>query len=190
MSGEIRCLPRAASTASFGPVATRGASASAGPCAGAAVDARGSPGTPSVAAVAAAARATSRRTSRSLHHPGVDGRASASERSAVERVPHENAATVLVDPLVLRDLEVHLMTQDLRLWPVATAPVCTDGPRPAFQIRRRMLTARRGEWDEGREGVPVWFAFGDIWYDVAEPLPWAAHQALYRTLERYDEHVR
>ena len=40
-----------------------------------------------------------------------------------------NAATVLVDPSVLRDLEVHLMTLDLRLWPVATAPICSDGPR-------------------------------------------------------------
>ena len=51
----------------------------------------------------------------------------------MERVPHENAATVLVDPRVLRDLEVHLMAQDLRLWPVATAPICSDGRQgPCF----------------------------------------------------------
>lgn len=72
----------------------------------------------------------------------------------MERVPHENAATVLVDPRVLRDLEVHLMSLDLRLWPVATAPICTDGPRTAFQIRRRMLTARRGEWDDAADWEP------------------------------------
>ena len=108
----------------------------------------------------------------------------------MERAPHENAATVLVDPLVLRDLEVHLMTLDLRLWPVATAPVCEDGPRTAFQIRRRLLTARRGEWDDAVDWVPVWIAFGESWYDEAEPLPWSAHKTLWRTLERYAGHVR
>ena len=105
------------------------------------------------------------------------------------RVPHENAATVLVDPAVLRDLEVDLMTRDLRLWPVATAPICADGPRTAFQIRRRMLTARRGEWDHAAEWVPAWVAFGESWYDGAEPLPWSAHRTLYRTLEAYAGHV-
>jgi hypothetical protein len=107
----------------------------------------------------------------------------------MERAPHENAATVLVDPRVLRDLEVHLMTQDLRLWPVATAPICADGPRTAFQLRRRLLEARRGAWDDAVGWVPVWIAFGESWYDGAEPLPWSAHQALYRTLDRYDGHL-
>jgi hypothetical protein len=107
----------------------------------------------------------------------------------MERAPHENAATVLVDPLVLRDLEVHLMTLDLRLWPIATAPVCEDGPRTAFQTRRRLLTARRGECDDAAEWVPVWVAFGESWYDGAEPLPWSAHKTLWRTLERYAGHV-
>jgi hypothetical protein len=108
----------------------------------------------------------------------------------MERVPHENAATVLVDPRVLRDLEVHLMSLDLRLWPVATAPICADGPRTAFQIRRRLLTARRGDWDDAADWEPVWIAFGESWRQGAEPLPWAAHAALYRTLERYATHVR
>ena len=105
------------------------------------------------------------------------------------RAPHENVATVLVDPLVLRDLEVHLMTLDLRLWPVATAPVCEDGPRTAFQVRRRLLTARRGAWDDAADWVPVWIAFGESWYDGAEPLPWSAHKTLWRTLEGYAGHV-
>ena len=107
----------------------------------------------------------------------------------MQRTPHVNAATVLVDPAVLRELEVHLMTQDLQLWPVATAPICADGPRTAFQIRRRLLTSRRGDWDDAVEWVPVWIAFGDSWYDGAEPLPWTAHETLYRTLDRYAGHV-
>jgi hypothetical protein len=108
----------------------------------------------------------------------------------MERTRHENAATVLVDPAVLRDLEVHLMAQDLRLWPVATAPVVADGPRRAFQIRRRMLMARRGAWDDAAEWVPAWISFGESWYEGAEPLPWGAHEALYRTLARYADQVR
>jgi hypothetical protein len=106
------------------------------------------------------------------------------------REPHENVATVLVDPVVLRELEVHLMSLDLRLWPVATAPICLDGPRRAFQVRRRLLIAQRGAWDDAATWTPVWISFGESWYDGAEPLPWSAHQVLYRTLEQYAGHVR
>ena len=108
----------------------------------------------------------------------------------MERLPHENVATVLVDPAVLRDLEMHLMSLDLRLWPVATAPICADGPRRAFQIRRRMVEARRGSWDDAADRTPVWIGFGESWYDGAEPLPWSAHRTLWQTLERYADHVR
>lgn len=108
----------------------------------------------------------------------------------MEREPHENVATVLIDPGVLPQLEVHLMSLDLRLWPIATAPICTDGPRRAFQTRRRMLLAKRGAWDEAAEWTPVWISFGESWYAGADPLPWAAHQTLYRTLEQYADHVR
>jgi hypothetical protein len=61
-------------------------------------------------------------------------------------------ATVLVDPAVLRDLELALMPHDLWVWLVETAPVCTDGARMAFQVRRRMLMAKRGAWDQGSPG--------------------------------------
>ncbi|GAB3198972.1 hypothetical protein GCM10027062_14550 [Nocardioides hungaricus] len=108
----------------------------------------------------------------------------------MERAPHENVATVLVDPGVLPQLEVHLMSLDLRLWPIATAPTCADGPRRAFQVRRRMLMAERGAWDDAVAWTPVWISFGESWYDGAEPLPWSAHQTLYRTLEQYADHVR
>ena len=99
-------------------------------------------------------------------------------------------ATVLVAPAALRELELDLMSLDLWVWPVATASVYEDGPRAAFQIRRRLLMARRGAWDDAADWTPVWIAFGESWYDGAEPLPWAAHQTLWRTLERYAEHVR
>jgi hypothetical protein len=53
-----------------------------------------------------------------------------------------------------------------------------------------MLMARRGAWDDAAAWTPVWISFGESWYDGADPLPWAAHQVLYRTLEQYAEHVR
>ena len=106
------------------------------------------------------------------------------------RAPHENVATVLVDPRVLPDVELELMELDLRVWPVATAPICVDGPRTAFQLRRRMVTARRGAWDVAATWTPVWISFGESWYDGAKPLPWAAHQTLWRALETHGDHVR
>ena len=60
------------------------------------------------------------------------------------RRPHQNVATVLVDPRALRDLELELMALDLWVWPVATAGISADGPRLAFQIRRRLVQAKRG----------------------------------------------
>ncbi|GGL44628.1 hypothetical protein H9L10_12275 [Phycicoccus endophyticus] len=105
------------------------------------------------------------------------------------RPPHENVATVLVDPAVLAALEVSLMHLDLRVWPMATAPICADGPRQAFQYRRRMLEARRGAWDHAAHWVPVWVSFGASWREGEEPLPWAAHAALWEELARWSGHV-
>lgn len=106
------------------------------------------------------------------------------------REPHENVATVLVDPAVLVELEMELMALDLRVWPVATAPICADGPRRAFQLRHRMLTARRGAWDLAAGWTPVWISFGDSWRDGAEPLSWAARATLYAALDARRDHVR
>jgi hypothetical protein len=108
----------------------------------------------------------------------------------VRRAPHENVATVLVDPRALADVELDLMALDLRVWPVCTAPICTDGPRMAFQIRRRLLEKHRGDWDLAAGWTPVWVGFGDTWRDGDEPLPWAAHEALWRALDCYTEQVR
>jgi hypothetical protein len=108
----------------------------------------------------------------------------------MRRAPHENVATVLVDPRALGELEVHLMGLDLHLWPVETAPICEDGPRAAFQLRRRMLMARRGAWDDAAGWVPAWVSFGETWRDGDEPLPWSAHRVLYGTLDQYAGQVR
>lgn len=99
-------------------------------------------------------------------------------------------ATVLVDPRVLPDVELELMAQDLTVWPVRTAPICEDGPRAAFQLRRRLLMQHRGDWDLAAEWVPVWIGFGHTWRTGDEPLPWVAHQALWRALDGYAAHVR
>ncbi|MFT4286368.1 hypothetical protein [Nocardioides sp.] len=106
------------------------------------------------------------------------------------RLPHENVATVLVDPSVLADVELALMELDLRLWPVRTAPICEDGPRQEFQLRRRMLMAKRGAWDCAADWTPVWISFGASWYHGDDPLPWRAHATLWELLEEYADHVR
>lgn len=106
------------------------------------------------------------------------------------RHPHENVATVLVDPRVLEDVEIALMELDLRVWPVRTAPICVDGPRTEFQVRRRLIMQKRGAWDDAADWVPVWISFGDSWRRGDDPLPWEAHQTLWRTLETYAAHVR
>jgi hypothetical protein len=105
------------------------------------------------------------------------------------RRPHENVATVLVDPRVLGDLELALMAHDLRVWPVQTAPICADGPRTAFQIRRRFLLSHRDDV-LAADWTPVWVSFGASWRVGDEPLPWAAHQTLWQALDEYAAHVR
>jgi hypothetical protein len=95
-----------------------------------------------------------------------------------------------VDPRVLGDVELELMALDLRVWPVRTAPNCVDGPRTAFQVRRRLLMSHRGEWDLAADWVPVWIGFGPSWQHGDEPLPWTAHQALWRALDAFADHVR
>ena len=89
----------------------------------------------------------------------------------MERPPHENVATVLVDPLVLGELELDLATRDLWVWSIASAGIAPDGPRLAFQIRRRMLMAKRGAWDCAMHWTPVWIAFGETWHRGDDPLP-------------------
>ena len=108
----------------------------------------------------------------------------------MRRVPHENVATVLVAPSVLADVELDLMRLDLRVWPVSTAPICVDGPRTAFQIRHRLLTRHRGEWDLAADWTPVWIGFGESWRNGDEPLPWAAPATLWRALDGFADHVR
>jgi len=108
----------------------------------------------------------------------------------VRRLPHENVATVLVDPRILPDLELELMALDLRVWPVRTAPICADGPRTDFQLRRSLIMKQRGAWDLAANWATVWIGFGATWRSGDEPLPWAAHAALWHALDGHAEHVR
>jgi hypothetical protein len=108
----------------------------------------------------------------------------------VTREPHENVATVLVDPRALAELELELMMLDLHVWPISTAPICADGPRAAFQTRRRLLMQHRGDWDLAEAWVPVWVTFGASWRRGEEPLPWSAHATLWQVLDSHAEHVR
>ena len=108
----------------------------------------------------------------------------------MRRLPHENVATVLVDPPVLPDLELELMALDLRVWPVRTAPICADGARTAFQIRRKMIMRQQGEWDLAAAWTPVWIGFGGTWHTGDEPLPWTAHHVLWTALASRADHVR
>ena len=36
----------------------------------------------------------------------------------------------------------------------------------------------------------MWIGFGASWRHGDEPLPWSAHQTLWKTLEQYADHVR
>ena len=108
----------------------------------------------------------------------------------MRRLPHENVATVLVDPPYLRELELALMERDLWVWPVATAPICMDGPRRAFQIRKRLVESQRGRWDCAAEWIPVWISFGETWRDGDEPLSWLGHRALWDVLASHADHAR
>ena len=103
---------------------------------------------------------------------------------------HENVATVLVDPLMLRDLELDLMSQDFRVWPIYSVATFPDAPRLAFQIRRALIDWSQGRWALAADWTAIWITFGDSWLDGDEPLPWAAHAALWDKLADYSEHVR
>ena len=109
---------------------------------------------------------------------------------AVRRAPHENVATVQVDPRVLSDLELALILRDLRLWPVRSAPIVVDGRRTEFQVRRRLLLQHRGAWDLAAEWTATWIGFGASWRRGDEPLPWAAHQSLWEVLDSHADGVR
>jgi hypothetical protein len=60
----------------------------------------------------------------------------------------------------------------------------------AFQIRRRLVTMHRGEWDAAEDWTPVWISFGASWRTGEEPLPWRAHATLWNALDGYGDHVR
>ena len=36
----------------------------------------------------------------------------------------------------------------------------------------------------------MWISFGESWYSGSDPLPWAAHRALWDKLRDYADHTR
>src|SRR5690349_14270185 len=82
------------------------------------------------------------------------------------------------------------MALDLQVWPVRTAPICADGARQEFQLRRRLVESHRGAWDVAADWTPVWISFGASWRDGEDPLPWAAHAALWQALAEHSDVVR
>jgi hypothetical protein len=102
----------------------------------------------------------------------------------------ENMATVLVDPAVLPDFELDLMSNDFRVWTVHTAPVLRDAPRAAFQIRRSLIDWSNGRWEIAADWTLVWITFGESWLDGENPIPWPSHAALWSKLTEYEANVR
>jgi hypothetical protein len=103
---------------------------------------------------------------------------------------HENVATVLVEPAVLRDFELDLMANDFRVWAVHRVPTFPDAPRLAFQIRRSLIDHSNGRWADAADWTLVWITFGESWLDGDEPIPWPAHATLWDKLAEYRGHVR
>jgi hypothetical protein len=102
----------------------------------------------------------------------------------------ENMATVLVNPAVLDDFELDLMSDDFRVWAVHTAPIFPDAPQAAMQIRRGLIDWSNGRWAVAADWTLVWITFGERWLDGDNPIPWPAHAALWNKLAGYAEHVR
>jgi hypothetical protein len=102
----------------------------------------------------------------------------------------ENMATVLVDPMVLDDFELDLMSEDFRVWTVHTTTTFPDAAQAAMQIRRSLLDWSNGRWAAAADWTLVWITFGDSWLDGDNPIPWPSHAALWNKLAGYADHVR
>ena len=102
----------------------------------------------------------------------------------------ENMATVLVNPAVLADFELDLMSHDFRVWTVHTTSTFPDAPQAAMQIRRALIDWSNGRWNLAANWTVVWITFGDSWLDGDNPIPWPAHAALWKKLAEYSENVR
>jgi len=102
----------------------------------------------------------------------------------------ENMATVLVNPAVLPDFELDLMSNDFRVWIVSSVSVFVDAPRAAFQIRRSLIDWSNGKWELAADWTLIWITFGESWLDGENPIPWPSHAALWDKLAEYSENVR
>ncbi|HJQ02319.1 MAG TPA: hypothetical protein VJ851_12020 [Jatrophihabitans sp.] len=102
----------------------------------------------------------------------------------------ENMATVLVNPAVLGDFELDLMSHDFRVWAVHATTVFPDPAQAAMQIRRALIDWSNGRWAVAADWTVVWITFGESWLDGDNPIPWPAHAALWKKLAEYATNVR
>ena len=102
----------------------------------------------------------------------------------------ENMATVLVNPAILDDFELDLMSQDFRVWAVHATTVFPDPAQAAMQIRRSLIDWSNGRWAVAADWTVVWITFGESWLDGENPIPWPAHAALWKKLAEYATNVR
>ena len=99
-------------------------------------------------------------------------------------------ATVLVNPAVLEEFELDLMSQDFRVWAVHATTVFPDPAQAAMQIRRSLIDWSKGRWAVAADWTVVWITFGERWLDGDNPIPWPAHAALWDKLAEYAPNVR
>ena len=99
-------------------------------------------------------------------------------------------ATVLVNPAVLGDFELDLMSHDFRVWAVHATTVFPDPAQAAMQIRRALIDWSNGRWAVAADWTVVWITFGESWLDGDNPIPWPAHAALWKKLAEYATNVR
>ena len=102
----------------------------------------------------------------------------------------ENVATVLVDPAVLDDFELDLMSHDFRVWIVSTVPTFPDAAAAGLPDPPLADRVEPGPWARAADWTLVWITFGESWLDGDEPIPWPAHAALWDKLAEYAAHVR
>ncbi len=118
------------------------------------------------------------------------GRGQLVNNCPVRSAGFENMATVLVNPRVLADFELDLMSHDFRVWAVHASSAFPDAPQAAMQIRRALIDWSNGRWNLAANWTVVWITFGDSWLDGDNPIPWPSHAALWKKLAEYSEDVR
>ena len=57
-------------------------------------------------------------------------------------------------------------------------------------VEQGFVPVQAVEWDLAAAWTPVWIGFGGPWRTGDEPLPWTAHDVLWKALAARADHVR